>query len=297
MNKRILIWLSLLVLSGIRLGTDQDSAKGQVWDGSQTIPAHLIQLKDEYDQLIIPSESYTLPFSARYTCVPCHDYAVIEQGLHFNSSLRSEAGRGGEPWVWVDSMTGTVLPLSYHAWEGSWRPEDVGLLRWNFLLLFGRHMTGGGIGEPKSGDISPESRWNVSGFLEINCLGCHNASRIQSHSEWAKQVLRQNFRWAATAASGLGEVKGMASRLPETWDIYDGPNPDDSEWAVVPTVEYHGHLFDSKHRVFLDMEEKPSDRGCLVCHSVSPVKVKKSHWMKTSTARQDWPVWTATETA
>jgi hypothetical protein len=132
-------------------------------------------------------------------------------------------------------------------------------------------MTGGGIAEPKDDEFSPESRWEVSGKLEINCMGCHNVSRQQSHSEWAKQVLRHNFRWAATASSGLGEVGGMTSRLPGTWDLYDGPNPNDTEWAVVPTVRYWPSRFDSKNRVFFDIAATIDDQRCLACHSVTRV--------------------------
>jgi hypothetical protein len=44
------------------------------WDGSRTTPAHLIPLHDENDEPIIPTETNPLPFSARYTCGPCHEY-------------------------------------------------------------------------------------------------------------------------------------------------------------------------------------------------------------------------------
>ncbi len=269
----LLASIILIALGGLEAQTDQ---KNQKWDGSLTTPVHLIPLKDEFDQTIIPSEPYSLPYSTRYSCAPCHDYEVIQQGWHFNASYSNKHGRPGEPWIWVDPQTGTVLPLSYRSWNRVWNPRELGLTPWDFTLLFSRHMPGGGIAEPKDERTSPESRWNVSGKIEINCMGCHNASRIQSHSEWAKQVLRHNFRWAATAASGFGEVGGMASRLPGTWDIYDGPNPDDTEWAVVPSVRYSPELFDSKHRVFFDIATKPDDLRCLACHSVSPIDKKKS---------------------
>lgn len=249
----------------------QNSQKNQTWDGSRTTAVHWIQLKDGLDQLIVPSISYNVPYSTRHTCAPCHDYDVIKNGLHFDGAAFPRQGRPGEPWFWADSKTGTILPLSYHDWPGMWNPRELGLSAWDFTLLFGRHMNGGGISEPESDAVSPESRWNVSGKLEINCMGCHNASREQSHSEWAKQVLRQNFRWAATAASGLGEVGGMASRLPSTWDLFDGPNPDDTEWAVVPSVNYRLHLFDGKHQVFFDIAPRIEDQRCSACHSVSPV--------------------------
>lgn len=246
------------------------------WDGSRTTPVHQIPLKDGYDQNIIPTESYPLPYSTRFTCGPCHDYEKIQNGLHFNAAASDRHGQKGEPWVLIEPKTGTVLPLSYRKWKEMWDPRELGLTPWEFTLLFGRHMPGGGVAEPKENESSPESRWNVSGRIEINCMGCHSASRMQSHSEWAKQILRQNFRWAATAASGLGEVWGMASRLPGTWDIFDGPNPDDTEWAIAPSVHYRPSRFDSKFRVFFDIAHKPDDQRCLTCHSVSPVLLKKS---------------------
>ena len=67
----------------------------------------------------------------------------------------------------------------------------------------------------------------------------------------------------------------MASRLKETWDVYDGPNLDDHEWAVAPSVKYRTVDFDGKHRYFFDVAYPPEDRNCLACHSVSPVGVEK----------------------
>jgi len=271
---KALFWIVIVVLFGLGVSLflqAQTSQKKTTWDGSRTTAVHWLQLKDEFDQLIVPSDYYTLPYSAQYTCTPCHDYSVIQEGLHFNALFSTQHGRAGEPWIWADPKTGTLLPLSYRGWPGVWNPKDLGLTRWDFTLLFGRHMTGGGVSEPKDDEVSPESRWEVSGKLEMNCMGCHNASRQQSHSEWAKQVLRHNFRWAATASSGLGEVGGMASRLPGTWDLFDGPNPDDTEWAVVPTVRYWPSQFDSKHRVFFDIAPKIDDQRCLACHSVTRV--------------------------
>ena len=240
------------------------------WDGSRVSPVHRIPLKDELDQEIVPSESYPLPFSARFTCAPCHDYDTVGKGLHFNAGRTdAPAGRPGEPWIWADEGSGTMLPLSYRKWPGVWAPGAVGLTDWNFTRLFGRHLSGGGISEPGEENITPDSRWDVSGRLEINCMGCHNASPRQDPSEWARQVMRENFRWAATAAAGLGDVGGMASRLAATWDIFDGPDPDDKEWAVTPSVKYDPALFDAKQKAFLDISYRPEDGRCLSCHGVA----------------------------
>jgi len=274
--KRIILIVFVTVSLGLFDNVaSQRSKKKPQWSGSETVPVHLIPLKDEFDQPIIPTQVNPLPFSSRFTCAPCHDYNVIKQGLHFSGANPDLSGRAGEPWFWLEKKTGTVLPLSYQNWRGTWHPSELGLNPWDFALLFGRHMTGGGILEPAEDEISPQSRWNVSGKVEINCMGCHNASRIQNHSEWAKQILRQNFRWAVSASTGLGEVGGMASRLPATWDLFDGPNPDDTEWAVVPSVRYNTSLFNSRHQVFFDIGDKPNDNRCLTCHSVTPVDMPK----------------------
>jgi hypothetical protein len=271
--------LMICLLAVFSAGYSSPEASQQVptqkWDGNRTTPVHLIPLKDELDQPIIPTETNPLPFSSRFTCAPCHVYETIRAGLHFNGSLVAAAGRPGEPWVWVDERTGTLLPLSFHRSNGTWSPAQVGLSAWDFTLLFGRHLAGGGVSEPPESAFTPGSRWEVAGKVEINCLGCHNKSGVQDPSEWAKQILRENFRWAATAASGLGEVGGMASRVKSTWDVYDGPDPDDTEWAVPPFVRYDRAAFDSRHRVLFDLDHKPADGRCLACHSVTPVDSAK----------------------
>ena len=274
--KRIILIIFVFVSFGLfsELSSETSEKKLQ-WSGSETVPVHLIPLKNEFDQPIIPTEVNPLPFSSRFTCAPCHDYNVIEQGLHSSGINTDISGRAGEPWFWLDEKTGTVLPLSYQNWKGTWHPDELGLNSWDFALSFGRHMTGGGKLEPAENEMSPQSRWNVSGKVEINCMGCHNASRLQNHSEWAVQILRENFRWAASASSGLGEVGGMASRLPATWDIFDGPSLDDTEWAVVPSVRYNSSLFNSNHQVFFDITDKPKNSRCLSCHSVTPVDIPK----------------------
>ncbi len=205
----------------------------------------------------------------------CHDYGKVSGGWHFNSSSgKVPAGRPGEPWVLVDSLTGTQLPLSYRGWSGTWNPSAIGMTQWDFTKQFARHMPGGDTGEPADCFADPHARWTVSGKLEANCLACHNGSHAQDHSEWARQIGRENFAWAATAASGLGEVGGMASRVKPTWTMNDGPNPDDQDYAVPPYVKYLKAQFDSKNRSVLQIE-RPPDQNCLNCHSATPMHAEK----------------------
>jgi hypothetical protein len=232
-----------------------------------------LSLKDLDNRTILPTMKRAMPMSTRTTCGACHDYGVIAKGLHFNSAKATSSGRPGEPWVLVDAATGTQLPMSNRAWPGLYKPQDVGLTPWSFTQLFGRHMPGGDMGAPDD-TSNIKARWGVSGKAEINCLTCHNASYRQDHSVWAKQMMRGNFRWAGTAASGLGEVGGMASRQPDMWDIYQGPGPDDTGFATPPAVNYDLSLFDSKGRATLDVGS-PKDKRCLSCHSTVRAGVSK----------------------
>ena len=242
-------------------------------DGTRCVPLHRLPLMDIDNRTVLPTMKRAMPMSASKTCGACHDYGIIAKGLHFNSAKAKSSGRPGEPWVLVDRATGTQLPMSNRSWSGLHKPADVGLTPWTFTKLFGRHMPGGDMGAPDdTSDV--KARWGVSGKAEINCMGCHNASYRQDHSEWAKQMMRENFLWAATAASGLGEVGGMASRQGDMWDIYKDPGPDDTGYATPPAVKYDLSLFDSKGRAMLDVGS-PKDKRCLSCHSTARAGVSK----------------------
>lgn len=274
MRRAAVLTVTLAIFSA---GTSSAEAsidwKQEHWDGSRTTPVHNFAMYDETGQQIVPEYDRAMPMSSRNTCGTCHTYSVVSSGWHFNSSKGVVSpGRPGEPWVIVDKQTGTQLPVSYRGWPGMWDPEALGMSQWDFTNRFARHMPGGDFAEPE-GEIpeDPHARWEISGKLEVNCLACHNGSTAQDHSEWALQTERENFRWAATAAAHLGDVNGMASRMRESWIIGDGPNPDDSEFAVAPSVDYHEYKFDDKNRTIFDVRHKPPDQNCLQCHSASPV--------------------------
>ena len=239
--------------------------------GAKTTPVHRLTLRDENDISILPTADRAWPMSARNTCGGCHNYGKIVGGFHFNAATSKAAGRQGEPWVWVDPGTGTQLPISYRDRVGAWKPGKIGLTAWRFTQVFGRHLPGGGVSEPSdpAAEFDPDARWGVSGKLEANCLGCHSTSHRYSPSEWAKQVGRENFRWAATAASGIGDVGGMATRQPDWWLPTTAPGLDANVFNIPPAVEYDTSLFDkAKHRTFLKVA-KPQDKRCLHCHSVT----------------------------
>ena len=253
---------------------------GDMQDGSLAQPVHLINLFDEEGQRISPDDELVLPFSMRGSCADCHDYDKISKGRHFNALLPdAEAGRLGQPWIYVDAATATQIPLSYRPWEGTYNPGQIGLTRWKFIKSFGRQLPGG-IGEDADAE-SPDlqARWTVSGELEINCLACHDGDPGYDRAEYATQVARENFRWAATAACSFASVKGSAKKMPETYDPFMPEILDDPK-LIPPTVTYRESAFDNNKRVLLDIVKKAPDYRCYFCHS--NVKLQEpdiQHWM------------------
>jgi len=236
-------------------------------DGSRVVPVHLIQLYDENEAPIGADGDRPQPFSLRKSCGKCHDYEKIVKGWHFNAIDPNVApGRPGQPWIFVDAATGTQLPVSYRSWPGTFRPEQVGITYFQFTKLFGRHMPGGGVGELDSDNPDEIMRQFISGKLEVNCLACHNASPGQNQAEYAGQIARQNFRWAATGACEFATVSGSAAAQPDTYD----PLMSD---AIA--VKYRVGTFDHKNRVLLDIVRKVPNKRCYFCHSNKDIGQEK----------------------
>ncbi|MDD4101676.1 MAG: hypothetical protein PHU80_03475 [Kiritimatiellae bacterium] len=240
------------------------------WDGGRNVPVHRLALNDEFGDKIVPGAPNALPMSTRKTCGQCHDYDTIASGWHSNMSAAQEPGRPAQPWFLVDPLSGSQIPMSLRDWPGTHKPSDIGMTDWEWVYAFGRHLPGGDIAEPEDlyAEGGPRARWEVSGPVEINCFACHSHSKAYDHSEWVRLILRQNYRWAATGALGLGEIRGMGSRVADYWGLLKGVNRDDSVYAVPPHVVYDQRHFDTKHRVVLEVG-KPQSQNCLNCHSTS----------------------------
>jgi hypothetical protein len=252
----ICCWL-VLAFSAV---TDSEGEKiGDVSDGSLAPVVHVIGLLDGEGDKISPDVEPVQPFSTRRTCSACHSYEVINKGWHFNAvDVNAVPGRKGQPWIFVDPGTCTQIPLSYRRWPGVFHPAKLGISSFKFTQLFGRQMPGGGVGELDSDDPEELIRQDISGRLEINCLSCHNAAAGQDQAEYAGQVARQNFRWAAAAACEFASVTGAAVTQPDTYD----PLMDD---AIATT--YRENTFDHDNKVSLDITRKVPNERCYFCHS------------------------------
>jgi hypothetical protein len=280
LRKAILAGLCLLSVL-IWTATAATSPNGPILnrgDGSRARAVHRIPLfteaaSGEKPEKITAKTDPALPFSSRRTCSECHiyehNYDVIRKGWHFNATDPNvPPGRPGQPWIYVDAATGTQVPLSYRAWPGTFKPDQLGISPFKFTALFGRQMPGGGAGELDSKVETEIPRQMVSGPLEINCLSCHDRDPAHDQAEFAAQIEKQNLRWAATASAGFGAVSGSAKKMDDTFDYRMPDTVTNAELIPqVPTVAYRPNTFDHKDNVFFDVSGKPLSDRCYFCHS------------------------------
>lgn len=254
-----------------------------IFSHSRSTYPHWINLMDEDGQVINLRDREARPYSPTRTCGRCHNVDAINHGWHFNANFgTAEAGRPGEPWILTDPATRTQLPLSYRKWPGTFHPDEVGMDEWHFIRQFARHMSGGGpgYGPRKDGKATagtsntdkeeddplatPEGRWHISGYLENDCMMCHAGPGAYDVTEWARQVQNENFKWAPTAAVGLGRVVGDTRRIPND---FDPEFPEFTPGAQLPQLQYDASKQNADNRVFFDIVRKPAAERCYYCHS------------------------------
>ena len=250
------------------------AAASSHWNGGRNVPVHRLAPLDANKAPVSATEHHARAISLDKTCSQCHDTASMKGASHFRTGLSTNEapfGANKEPWFWISEKAGTAIPMSLVGQTGTFSPASLGMTAWQWTKEFGRSFPGGGIAsdplamEEQGGE---RSRWFVTGPLEANCLACHQQDGNYDSSEWARQVLRENFGGAAVAASGLGDVDGMNSRMPAGWDGFSPENPDDHLFKIPQTIEYDKTKFDGKDRCIFRVG-KPRNDNCLACHSVS----------------------------
>ena len=278
------IFILLFVYSINSQLISQDYKVGDKSDGSRINPVHLINLIDENGNKIDPNDPFALPFSTKQTCGnECHNYEKISEGFHFNyhdSNLVSDVQ--SEPWIYTDASTLSLIPLSYRKNSGTFTPDEVKLSPMQFLFRFGPYYPGGDISEMDSLE-HPDNyiRWMVSGKLEANCLICHDTDPYYDLAEYAGNIRKQNFKWAAAASSSLTEFKGNASKMPDNYDVYNLTTVQtiDQRSSSPPTLKYDKSRFNSENKVYFNVSKKIPNDNCYYCHSsIVTDENFNSHW-------------------
>ncbi len=105
-----------------------------------------------------------------------------------------------------------------------------------------------------------KSDWAKSGAMEADCLMCH--LKEYDNDARMKQISALNFRWAATAGAGFGEVVGSVAK------------------KETPLVEYDPARFGPDGTVTLPVMRKPLNENCLFCHHESGWKKRGQSFSK-----------------
>ncbi|MFI5379139.1 MAG: hypothetical protein ACHRHE_07580 [Tepidisphaerales bacterium] len=287
MNRFITLSLIALVGASSCFAADIGGEKNRKAD-TKAIFVHRIGLKDEAGMDINPKalaakkpdpkgrDAGAPPYSPTQTCATCHPTVFISHGWHFNAMEKPvKPGRNGEPWIYVDASTRTVLPLSYRDWAGAFKPAQAGLTDWDMAQIFGRHMPGGSFGTPPQSEVRAPAttqpaakpsvpaaeRWQYTGRIEVDCLLCHSSENRHDATERGIEIMRmQNFRWAPTVAMGFGRVTNSAASLGKAGEEED-------EDAKPPRLTYNPEVFDAEGKVNFDLVRRPPNNRCYFCHT------------------------------
>ncbi len=239
-------------------------------------------LKDEQGNVIDPVRGVNteVPYSPRQTCGAegCHDYSKITEGYHFTqgageeptAAQKSRVAWASSPGNFGGSWCSPAPLYRYLSAKQNTSPVVMDMTAYTFVSTCGSCHPGGGsaeydrdgrrydqwINDPASGFSDGadnnldgdyyRANWAGSGVLEADCLLCHLPG--YDNDARKKHISSLNYRWAATAGSGLAKVTGSVSAGDE------------------PQVQYTQDYFNSDGTVELPLVRSPQNQACLHCH-------------------------------
>ena len=242
-------------------------------------PFHLL---DQEGRVIDPIKKINSdqPYSPAKTCGKCHHYARITYGYHF------QQGAGEKPTA--DQASRCAWVTSPGNYGGTWcspaplyrqlaaknnqNARSIDMTSYDFIVAgCARCHPGGGpveydragkrydkwMKDPASGFSCGgnnrfdgdyfKARWSKTGVLEADCLLCHLPE--YRFSERSRQIGLLNFRWAATAGAGLGQINGSVKNKQPV------------------TVVYNQSAFNTDGTLSPHIVREPRNSACLSCHS------------------------------
>jgi nitrate/TMAO reductase-like tetraheme cytochrome c subunit len=243
-------------------------------------------LYDEDGNIIDPVKNINSekPYSPKQTCGKCHDYDKITQGFHFQQG-KDEVATGilADRYQWVSNPGNyggnwcSPAPLyNYLSPKVNSSAKEMDMTSFTFItngcgtchpgggpleydregVRYDSHMaelgfTAGGINN-FDGDYF-QAHWNRSGVIEADCNLCHLPE--YDYKGRNEHLSKFNFRWMATAGSGLATVEGSVK---DTIDV---------------KVKYNLTKFGADGKVSMHLVREPRNETCLNCHS-------KPQWKK-----------------
>ncbi len=243
-------------------------------------------LYDENGNIIDPVKGVNAdkPYSPKQTCGKCHDYNKITEGFHFQQGKDETAsGTLADRYQWVSHPGNyggnwcSPAPLyNYLSDKDNTSAKEMDMTSFTFITNgCGTCHPGGGSMEYDRDGFRYDKRmeemgftsggtnnfdgdyfqahWNRSGVIEADCNLCHLPE--YDYKTRNDNLARFNFRWMATAGSGLAAVEGSVK---DTIEI---------------KVKYNLTKFGADGKVSMHLVREPRNETCLNCHS-------KPQWKK-----------------
>jgi len=243
-------------------------------------------LYDEDGNIIDPVNNINAekPYSPKQTCGKCHDYDKITRGFHFQQG-KDEAATGvlADRYQWVSHPGNyggnwcSPAPLyNYLSKKTNSSAKEMDMTSFTFItngcatchpgggpleydregFRYDKHMeemgfTAGGTNN-FDGDYF-QAHWNRSGVIEADCNLCHLPE--YDYKTRNDHLAKFNFKWMATAGSGLATVEGS---IKDTMEV---------------KVKYNPAKFGADGKVSMHLVREPRNETCLNCHS-------KPQWKK-----------------
>lgn len=283
-TRRTLKWIVLfaVVLGVGSAGTDHTAARAEQPAKRTQGVCPSFSLRTELGEVINPLQGINsnLPYSPKQTCgaTGCHDYARITEGFHFTQGAGeqpTENQRTRIAWATTPGNFGgswcSPAPLyRYLSPKRNDSPATIDMTAYTFISACGSCHPGGGSAEfdreghrydqwirntasgfadgaenDLDGDYY-QANWSKSGVLEGDCLLCHLPG--YNYGARNKQIADLNYRWAATAGSGLATIAGSVKAGSDVEVTYDA-----SRFGPDGTIE-------------LPLVRSPQNQACLNCH-------------------------------
>lgn len=238
-----------------------------------------IWLRNEAGDTITPSYNAADPYSPKKTCGACHQYFIITRGEHFQQGSPGARKGPGNAYLPAELVHNDPRPEVYggfgaYDWiagNGDYHPGG-GLLEEIRLNYFGyppstlNYLEGEkqkpGVYDPNfKSRLTPDSRshFRTSGVLEADCLMCHMEGYDLERRN--AQIRARNYRWAATAGAGLGEILGQVFSPGDAGGVWN--------FSSRPVVKYNWDSVSFTEEGKLSgkaVNVSVSSRACLQCH-------------------------------
>ncbi|HCY39830.1 MAG TPA: hypothetical protein DHV48_00460 [Prolixibacteraceae bacterium] len=290
MKKQLPVILSvflLLIISALLLSPKQPKeGSGDRNLITKTGVCPPFNLFDEDGHLIDPVNGINAdkPYSPKQTCGKCHDYNKITEGFHFQQGKDEQAtGTFADRYQWVSTPGNyggnwcSPAPLyNYLSNKNNTSAKEMDMTSFTFITngcgtchpgggsmeydreghRYDKQMVAKGFTSGATNNFDGDyfqAHWDRSGVIEGDCNLCHLPE--YDYKGRNDHLMKWNFRWMATAGSGLAKVSGS---IKDTLEM---------------KVEYDKSKFGSDGKVAMHLVREPRNETCLNCHS-------KPQWKK-----------------